>query len=95
MLLGVLTKPDMVEPSAEGPWLDILEGRRHRLNLGYYVTKHPSQKELNDGLTGDQARASEAKWFSNNTWRIDPNRAGTQKLETRMSELLVEQMKRR
>lgn len=32
--LGVLTKPDLVNEDAEGPVIDLIEGNRHKLNLG-------------------------------------------------------------
>ena len=44
--LGVLTKPDLVDD--ETPLIELIEGRRHKLNLGWCIVRNPSQKQLND-----------------------------------------------
>src|SRR5262245_2281849 len=33
--LGVLTKPDLVDSGAEGPVIDLMKGRKHKLKLGW------------------------------------------------------------
>lgn len=37
--IGILTKPDRVEPVDMGPWIKILEGGAEKLRLGWYVVK--------------------------------------------------------
>ena len=45
--IGVLTKPDLVDKGAIDDVVDMLQGRRHPLKLGWTVVRNPGQKELN------------------------------------------------
>lgn len=49
----MLTKPDTIQSDETSTWLDILRGRKFRLNHGYFITKNATAKEL-------QAQRSEA-----------------------------------
>ena len=44
--LGVLTKPDLVDKGAEKNVIDLVEGRKHQLKLGWHVLRNASQAEL-------------------------------------------------
>ncbi|CAG8597440.1 2253_t:CDS:2, partial [Racocetra fulgida] len=57
--LGVLTKPDTIEEGTHDKWLKIMKNEAHKLDLGYFVVKNPSQKHLNDGITFEEAREDE------------------------------------
>ncbi|CAG8691555.1 9646_t:CDS:2, partial [Scutellospora calospora] len=59
--LGVLTKPDQIEEDTHDIWLRILRGEAYKLDLGYYIIKNPSKKQLNDGITFEEAREDEIK----------------------------------
>ena len=66
-------------------WLKILNGNSHHLNLGYYVTRLPSPKEM--ALSWEQARQKERNFFqSKDPWcHVDKNRKGTEKLTEALS----------
>jgi len=40
--LGVLTKPDLVDKGAEKNVIDLVEGRKHQLKLGWHVLRNAS-----------------------------------------------------
>ena len=41
--LGVLTKPDLVDSGAEGTVMELVNGRKHRLNLGWCLVRNLGQ----------------------------------------------------
>lgn len=66
-LIGVLTKPDTIPPGATKSkqlWLDVIEGRRFPLKLGYFCTRQPDEDERAERITLEGARAIEAEFFS-------------------------------
>ncbi|TCD67241.1 hypothetical protein EIP91_000370 [Steccherinum ochraceum] len=75
-----------------GSWLRILDGARHPLKMGYFVTKQPSPEELEEGLSFHTAREREAAFFTDNApWneRADlRERYGTTNLTKELSKLL-------
>ena len=44
--LGVLTKPDLVDKGAEPAIINIIEGKMHPLNLGWWIVRNAGQGEL-------------------------------------------------
>ncbi|KAJ3486023.1 hypothetical protein NLI96_g4541 [Meripilus lineatus] len=75
-------------------WLRVLEGTsKHNLQLGYFVTKQPSPKELEEGVTFEEARRREHEFFAHEApWRdqshLEP-RMGTKNLTRALSNLLA------
>ena len=61
---GVLTKPDTLQEGEEKGWLDIIEGRKHPLTLGYFVTKQPAPMEK---ISHQDARKVERDFFDNHS----------------------------
>ena len=41
--LGVLTKADLVDSGAEEPVMDLIEGKRHKLALGWCIVRIPDK----------------------------------------------------
>lgn len=41
--IGVLTKPDTIEPGTHDTWLRVLQGGAYHLKLGYFCVVNPSQ----------------------------------------------------
>jgi len=41
----VLTKPDLVDRGAEQDILDLVRGKRNKLNLGYCIVRNRGQQE--------------------------------------------------
>lgn len=85
LISGVLTKADTVGEGEYETWLKILKGKSHQLNLGYYVTRLPSQKEIT--WTWEQAREKERNFFQSAApWcHVDKNRKGTERLTEALS----------
>ncbi|KAF8340724.1 P-loop containing nucleoside triphosphate hydrolase protein [Cantharellus anzutake] len=88
--IGVLTKPDTLQDGEEKGWVDVLEGRKHPLKLGYYITKQPAPKDLLEKITHAEARAKERDFFRDHpTWsRLPKSRMGTEMLGVSLSKLL-------
>lgn len=73
-------------------WLDVLEGRRHPLNHGYYCTRQLDDAERGEGLSSSEARIREANFFAKTTpWATSSSkdRFGTPNLVKMLSTLLV------
>ncbi|KAF0343706.1 P-loop containing nucleoside triphosphate hydrolase protein [Gigaspora margarita] len=90
--LGVLTKPDTIEEGTHDKWLKIMRNEAHRLDLGYYAVKNPSQKHLNDGITFEDARQDEINFFEQGSWKkfLLRERIGVVKLRLKLSDLLIQ-----
>ncbi|EKM56235.1 uncharacterized protein PHACADRAFT_207519 [Phanerochaete carnosa HHB-10118-sp] len=90
--IGVLTKADLIQDGEEDGWLTILEGSSHSLRHGYFITKHPSPKELEGEISHAEARRREARFFETTyPWnkRSDlQSRMGTPNLTKELSNLL-------
>ncbi|KZT61041.1 hypothetical protein CALCODRAFT_514981 [Calocera cornea HHB12733] len=98
--IGVLTKPDTLQPDEEDQWVAVLKNEgRHRLNLGYYITKQPAQAEVQQGIDFDAARQNEVLFFETvQIWQslssaIRQN-VGTPKLTAGLSQLLSDQIRK-
>lgn len=72
-------------------WLNVLEGHRHPLHHGYYMTKQPATRELLEKLTWEQAREREKEYFDQTSiWAKSSatGRLGTPNLTKNLSRLL-------
>ncbi|KAI9862337.1 MAG: hypothetical protein M1813_004813 [Trichoglossum hirsutum] len=100
--IGALTKPDMVQPGEHAKWRKILEGYKHELQHGYFVTKQPPQSRLKDGIDHMTARTEELEFFSSREpWKTELSntrdrfgnplreRFGTLALQTYLSQTLT------
>ncbi|KAJ7467527.1 P-loop containing nucleoside triphosphate hydrolase protein [Mycena latifolia] len=92
---GVLTKPDLLSAGStksRALWLDVIEGRRHKLHHGYYCTRQPDDEERAKGITSPGARKTEIAFFARAApWATSTQqqRFGTDNLITTLSHLLV------
>ncbi|KAJ8599711.1 hypothetical protein CTAYLR_004743 [Chrysophaeum taylorii] len=89
--LGVLTKPDLVGPGNEEEVVAVLTNVRKPLKLGYVMVKNRSQAQIKQGITYDEARADEARFFASHGVfsRIDSRLLGTERLTASLTTLLV------
>ena len=62
--LGVITKPDLVDEGAEQEVMDLVLGRRKRLNLGYFIVRNRGQKD--QGTSTEDRHRQEADFFNTN-----------------------------
>lgn len=92
--LGVLTKPDLVDSGAETSVMELIEGKRHKLNLGWCLVRNSGQKELNNPKT--DRNAIEKAFFENKApWNsLDKDRVGVGALRVRLQEILATHIRR-
>ncbi|KAF7326063.1 hypothetical protein MKEN_00457600 [Mycena kentingensis (nom. inval.)] len=97
--IGVLTKPDMLnsKSNAAKNWLDVIEGRTHLLQHGYYCTRQPDDAERANNITAEQARSAEERFFrTEKPWAAagaeHRDRLGTANLVATLSSLLEQIM---
>ncbi|KAJ9075536.1 hypothetical protein DSO57_1035220 [Entomophthora muscae] len=93
--IGVLTKPDTIEPGCHDTWFQVLNNRRYKLKLGYFIIKNPSKVELDEKISFKQAREREASFFLHNSpWNVSNaatrDRMGVGKLSETLSLRLTE-----
>jgi hypothetical protein len=62
LFTGVLTKPDRIPKSEEENWLPLIRGERG--DTLWFCVKCPSTDQINTGITWEEAREKEAKFFS-------------------------------
>ncbi|KAH8803098.1 dynamin GTPase [Xylogone sp. PMI_703] len=91
--LGVLTKPDLIDKGGEENILELVEGKRNALRLGYCIVRNRGQSELS---TDYEARHKKEKaFFSTEPWsRLDIDRVGIPALQKRLQSLLVSTTRR-
>ncbi|KAF8991466.1 P-loop containing nucleoside triphosphate hydrolase protein [Cyathus striatus] len=62
--IGVLTKPDRIPQGEEQSWLAYIRNEREPLLNNWYCVKQPSSSELKTGMSWEEARSSENRFFS-------------------------------
>jgi hypothetical protein len=92
--LGVLTKPDLVDAGAEGPVMDLINGRKHKLNLGWCVVRNPGQQQLQTGIV-DRDALEMGFFRSKIPWnKLHEDRVGISSLRARLEEILTSNIRR-
>lgn len=89
--IGVLTKLDLVDEGAESETVKVVQNTTKPLALGYIMVKNRNQAQLRDGLSLDDALASEARYFSEHAvWQTIPQQSkGIPALSKKMTTVLV------
>lgn len=85
--VGVLTKPDLVDQGAEKGVVDLVEGRRQKLALGWCIVRNLGQRELEDDADRD---ALETKFFGTHpSWKsLNKEQVGVAALKIRLQDVL-------
>ena len=92
--LGVLTKPDLVDGGAEMPVIELIEGKRHKLSLGWCLVRNPGQKELNNP-TNDRNAVERIFFQTKAPWNsLDKDKVGVGALRIRLQEILATHIRR-
>ena len=92
--LGVLTKPDLVDGGAEKPVIELIQGKNHKLNLGWCLVRNPGQKELNNPIT-DRNAVERAFFQTKAPWNsLDKDKVGVVALRIRLQEILATHIRR-
>ncbi|KAF8600340.1 P-loop containing nucleoside triphosphate hydrolase protein [Ceratobasidium sp. AG-I] len=91
--IGVLTKPDRIEPGEEEKWLSFVRGETEALQKGWFCVKQPSPAELSERLTWKEARRREEAFFTTKEpWCFQDvstrSRFGTARLTNQLSDIL-------
>jgi len=92
--LGILPKPDLVDRGAENAVIDLLDGTRQSLKLGWHVVRNPSQEELNNKSVDREA--AEVKFFRERMpWaKLDKDKVGVTALKLRLQLILAAHIRR-
>jgi hypothetical protein len=91
--LGVLTKPDLVDAGAEKPVIELVQGVKHKLELGWYILRNPGQKDIENSSTNRDA--IEKSFFRDRApWNtLDKDRVGVETLRMRLQEILASKIR--
>lgn len=94
--IGVLTKPDRIQSEeSRDQWIDILEGQKFKLGLGYFIVKNNPDTRVDHAT----ARLEESVFFSQQPWSTELNgyqsQFGTVNLQTSLSHRLTTAIKAR
>ncbi|OBT65552.1 hypothetical protein VE03_05034 [Pseudogymnoascus sp. 23342-1-I1] len=99
--LGILTKPDIVGDGEERRVFDLINGKQHKLTLGYHVLRNLSQKDLDaqkdlNGRNDSLSRGTkEQEFFNKKPWSALPrSRVGVNELKKRLTVLLTDMVKK-
>lgn len=93
--LGVLTKPDLVDRGAEQSVIDLVEGKRDKLGLGWSVVRNPGQQQIKDEATVDRYESEKLFFTTAEPWnKLDKDRVGVEALQRRLKEILTEMVRR-
>lgn len=92
--LGVLTKPDLVDEGAEMSVMELIEGKRHKLALGWCLVRNPGQKELKNPTT-DRTAIEKGFFQTKAPWNLlDKDKVGVDALRVRLQEILAVHIRR-
>ncbi|ORX34446.1 dynamin GTPase [Kockovaella imperatae] len=94
--LGILTKPDLIDRGAESAIVDIMEGRKHQLALGWHLLRNPGQADLLR-KDGSRSRSSEESIFfeTKSPWNLlGSDKVGVESLLIRLQDLLEGHLQR-
>ncbi|KAG8994196.1 hypothetical protein FRB94_010067 [Tulasnella sp. JGI-2019a] len=61
--VGVLTKVDRIEPGAEDKWISMLNNKENALPNGWFCVKQPDLAQLRSGISWEDAKAAERRFF--------------------------------
>jgi len=91
--MGVLTKPDLAtERATQEAVIDLIQGKRNNLKLGYCVVKNRSADDNSSTLS--ERLAAEHAFFMAPPWSSIGSRCGIVPLKATLRELLMEISKR-
>lgn len=93
--VGVLTKPDAIQPGDEGRIIDTAKNRITVLNHGWFVVRNRSTEEVHKGVSFEERRAKEKQFFTKDPWRtLDSDRVGIPALEKFLRKLLFDHIRK-
>ena len=92
--LGVLTKPDLVDKGAEKNVIDLVEGKKHQLKLGWHILRNAGQAELGNPV-GNRHDTERSFFAGQSPWNsLDKERVGIDSFRDRLQEILGDHIRR-
>ncbi|CAB1121527.1 unnamed protein product [Ectocarpus sp. CCAP 1310/34] len=93
--IGVLTKPDLINPGGEAEVLEVLSNNRKPLKLGYVMVKNRNQLQLREGVSLKEAHDAEMDFFKSHAVfkTVDSTCLGVESLTKRLVSLLTVRIK--
>ncbi|KAJ5907937.1 Dynamin [Penicillium taxi] len=90
--IGVITKPDLINKNTEQRVARLAKNLdRTKFKLGFFLLKNPSPDDLANGMTFQERRQAEFKFFSRAPWKaqnLDQSRIGIDNLRSFLEDLL-------
>ena len=92
--LGVLTKPDLVDKGAETEAMELVDGKKSGLKLGWSIVRNPGQQQLLESNTDRDN--TEVRFFRDEgPWNnLDKDKVGIGALRTRLQEIQTAHIRR-
>ncbi|KAG8853984.1 hypothetical protein FRB96_007847 [Tulasnella sp. 330] len=92
---SVLTKVDRIEPGGEAKWINILRNKENVLPNGWFCVKQPDLPQLRSGISWEDAKAAEKRFFEETSpWSLldrgTRGRLGSLGLAEQLGEILSE-----
>lgn len=85
--LGVLTKPDLVDPGAENRVIALVQGVARPMKLGWHILRNPGQLDIENHAC--DRRRQEQDFFRKSPWNcLDEDSWGIESLRFRLKEVL-------
>ncbi len=92
--LGVLTKADLIDKGAEQAVVDLVDGRKHKLSLGWHMVRNPGQLQISNPST-DRHSVENMFFTQVAPWNtLEQDRVGVQALRVRLQEILAAHTRR-
>jgi hypothetical protein len=91
--LRSLTKPDLVDSSAEKQALELVKGVRHKLDLGRYILRNPGLEDIENSST-DRGAIEKSFFRDRAPWNtLDKDRVGVEALQMQLQEILASKIR--
>lgn len=92
--LGVLTKPDLVDDGAEMNVVDLVQGKKHQLRLGWHILRNAGQADLGKPIA-ERRNIEQAFFEKNQPWNtLEKEKVGIDAFRARLQEILTDHIRR-
>ena len=91
---GILTKPDLVDRGAEDAVVELIEGKRQKLKLGWHLLRNPGHSDQTCTLRA--RKEIEQSFFSSTApWKtLSKDKIGIHSLRVRLQDILAGHLRR-
>ena len=96
--VGIITKPDLINEGTQKRIALLAKNEdTTKLKLGFFLVKNPTPLELKNGITSDQRRRAENRYFQSSPWKeqaLTMERVGVVSLQKFLQNLLDQHIER-